>query len=273
MPGSANAFGAFEHNGWQKVGAEYDALFGGLTPQCIAPMLDGVGARPGTSLLDVATGPGYLAAGAAARGAAVTGIDFSSTMVAQARARHPALRFIEGDAESLPFADESFDAVTIAFGLLHFPDPDKALAEAYRVLRPRGRIAFTVWAAADKAVGLGLVAKAVQAHGQLDVGLPEGPPFFRFSAPEECRRTLTALGFAGVKSTEVAQAWRFASAEAWIEGVARSTVRTAALLRAQTGEALARIRAALVEAAEPYRSKDGGIVLPMPAVLTSARKP
>ncbi|MGH8632400.1 MAG: methyltransferase domain-containing protein, partial [Burkholderiales bacterium] len=189
------------------------------------------------------------------------------------RVRHPALRFIEGNAEALPFPDASFDALTIAFGLLHFPDPDKALAEACRVLRPRGRIAFTVWAAADKAVGFGLVAKAVQAHGKLDVGLPEGPPFFRFSAPEECRRTLTALGFTAVKSTEVAQAWHFASAEAWIEGLARSTVRTAALLRAQTDEALAAIRAALVDAAKPYRSKDGGIELPMPAVLTCAEKP
>jgi len=269
----SDSFGAFEHIGWQKVGADYDALFGALTPQCAAPMLDAVGARPGVSLLDVATGPGYLAAAAAARGATVTGIDFSSTMVAQARARHPGLRFVEGNAESLPFPNESFHAVTIAFGLLHFPDPDKALAEACRVLCPGGRLAFAVWAAADKAVGFGLVAAAVQKHGRLDVGLPEGPSFFRFSAPEECRRTLAAIGFSAVKTTEVAQAWRFASAEAWIEGVARSTVRTAALLRAQTDEALAMIRAALVDAARPYRRKDGGIELPMPAVLTCAEKP
>jgi SAM-dependent methyltransferase len=269
---SAQAFGAFEHSGWEKVGPAYDQSFGALTPQCITPMLDAVGARPGLALLDVATGPGYLAAAAAARGAAVTGLDFSSAMVAQARSRHSGLRFVEGNAEALPFPDEHFDALTIGFGLLHFPDPDKALAEAYRVLRRRGKIAFTVWAAADKAVGFGLVAQAVQAHGRLDVGLPEGPPFFRFSAPEECRRTLTALGFTGVTSREIAQVWRFASAEAWIEGIGRSTVRTAALLRAQTDTALAAIRAALVDSAKPYASRDGGIELPMPAVLTSAEK-
>lgn len=271
MQDSVEAFGAFERSGWEKVGGAYDQLFGALTPQCIAPMLDAVGARPGLALLDVATGPGYLAAAAAARGASVTGLDFSSAMVAQARARHPALRFIEGNAEALPFPDEQFDALTIGFGLLHFPDPDRALAEAYRVLRRRGRIAFTVWAAADKAVGFGLVAKAVQTHGKLDVGLPEGPPFFRFSAPEECRRTLNALGFTEVHSREIAQVWRFASAEAWIEGIARSTVRTAALLRAQTDVALAAIRAALVDAAKPYSSR-GGIELPMPAMLTRGEK-
>jgi SAM-dependent methyltransferase len=273
MAASMNAFGAFEHHGWQNVATGYDGLFGELTTQCIAPMLDAVGARPGNSLLDVATGPGYLAAAAAARGAAVTGIDFSSTMVSQARARHPGLSFREGDAEALPFPNGSFDAVTIGFGLLHFPDPDKALAEAHRVLRTGGRIAFTVWAAADKAVGFGLIAQAVQAHGRLDVGLPEGPPFFRFSDPEECRRTLTALGFVQTESIEVPQTWRFPSAHAWIEGVARSTVRTAALLRAQTEGAIAEIRAAMVSATKPYTTTDGGIELPMAAVLTCARKP
>jgi SAM-dependent methyltransferase len=273
MSSAADSFGAFEHAGWQKVATRYDGLFGHLTTQCIEPMLDAVGARRGVALLDVATGPGYLAAAAASRGAAVTGVDFSSTMVELARGRHPEVRFREANAESLPFPDASFEAVTVGFGLLHFPDPDKALAEACRVLRRGGRLAFTVWAAADKAVGLGLVTKAVQAHGSLNVGLPDGPSFFRFSNPVECRRTLSGLGCVDVRSSEVSQTWRFPSAEAWIEGVARSTVRTAALLRAQTEEAIGKVRAALIEAAAPYRTDDGAIALPMPAVLTSARKP
>lgn len=268
-----DAFGAFEHEGWQKVANTYDDVFGELTTQSIRPLLDAADVRAGKSLLDVASGPGHLAAAAHGRGAAVTGIDFSSAMVAEASRRYPHVVFCEGNAGKLPFADGSFDAVTIAFGLLHFPDPDKALAEAQRVLRPAGKIAFTVWAQADRALGFGLVAKAVERFGNPDAGLPEGPPFFRFSDPGECRRTLTRLGFTDVKTSEIAQTWRFASASAWIEGVTRSTVRTAALLRAQSGEAMARIRAALPEAAGPYRTKDGAIELPMPAVLTCARKP
>lgn len=272
MSASRNAFGDFELSGWQKVATSYDGLFGQLTTQCALAVLDAVGARAGVTLLDVATGPGYLAGAAAARGASVTGIDFSSTMVAEARARHPGVQFREANAEALPFPDASFDAVTIGFGLLHFPDPDGALAEAHRVLSVGGRIAFTVWAPADKAVGFGLIAQAVQAHGELNVGLPEGPPFFRFSDPLECRRTLSDLGFVDVQTCEMTQVWRFASADAWIDGVAGTTVRTAALLRAQTDEARTRIRKALLSASGAYRAKDGGIELPMPAMLTSARR-
>ncbi|HWQ37600.1 MAG TPA: methyltransferase domain-containing protein [Burkholderiales bacterium] len=268
-----DAFGAFEHEGWQKVATTYDDVFGELTAQCIQPLLDAADVRAGKSLLDVASGPGHLAGAAQERGAMVTGIDFSSAMVTEASRRYPRVVFCEGLAGRLPFADRSFDAVTIAFGLLHFPDPDKALAEAQRVLRPQGRVAFTVWAQADRAVGFGLVAGAVERLGNPAAGLPEGPPFFRFSDPGECRRTLTGLGFTDVKTTEIAQTWRFTSASAWIEGVARSTVRTAALLRAQSAEAMAAIRAALLEAALPYEAKDGAVELPMPAVLASARKP
>ena len=264
-------FITFEHDGWQRVATRYDDLFGRLTSQCLQPMLDAGGVRPGCALLDVATGPGHLAAAAGARGATATGVDFSSTMVDEARKRYPNVRFLEGNAQALAFPDNSFDAVTIGFGLLHFPEPDRALAEAHRVLRLEGRLVFTVWS--ERAVGFGLVTHAVQEHGRFDVGLPDGPPFFRFSDAAECRRTLARIGFADVKSVEVGQVWRFRSADEWIDGVARSTVRTAALLRAQSPESMQRIRASLTDAASRYRGEDGSIELPMPAVMTSARKP
>jgi SAM-dependent methyltransferase len=66
----------------------------------------------------------------------------------------------------LPFPDESFGAVGISFGMLHFPHPERALAEAFCVLQPGGRIAFTVWATPDKAVGFAMVLKAIEAHGR-----------------------------------------------------------------------------------------------------------
>lgn len=273
MTVTASSFQRFEHDGWQRVADRYDDLFGQLTSQCIRPMLNAVGVREGSLLLDVASGPGHLAAAAASLGVRVTGIDFASSMVREARIRYPQIHFEEGDAQSLAVPDGTFDAVTIAFGLLHFPDPDRALAEAYRVLRRGGRLAFAVWASAEKAVGFGLVTQAVQQHGKLDVGLPDGPPFFRFSDAAECNRALTALGFEEVQSTEAPQVWRFSSADQWIDGVARSTVRTAALLAAQTPQAMAKIRATLAEAAAGYRRSDGSIELPMPAVVTSARKP
>lgn len=265
-------FGTFEHGAWQKVGKAYDDFFGNLTTQSIEPLLDAAGVARGMTMLDIATGPGYVAAAAARRGATVTGLDFSSEMVAQASSRYPDIRFREGNAEALPFADESFDAVVICFGLLHFPDADQALREAFRVLRHGGRLGISVWATADKAVGFGIVLDAVQAHGNLNVGLPPGPLFFRFSDPQECRRTLEAAGFGDVRTTETAQTWRFPSVTAWIEGVERSTVRTAALLRAQTPEAYSKIRAAVELRGEAYLKSDGRVELPMPAILTRAKK-
>src|SRR5688572_16202943 len=107
--GEHGAFHALEHEGWQSVADAYDARFRPLTTQTIDPLLDAVGARPGIELLDVASGPGYVAAAAAARGARVVGIDFSAPMVAMARRRHPSIEFREGDAEALPIADGSVD--------------------------------------------------------------------------------------------------------------------------------------------------------------------
>lgn len=266
-------FGSFEHGAWQKVGKAYDDFFGNLTTQSIEPLLDAAGIARGTKLLDIATGPGYVAAAAARRGAMVTGLDFSSEMVALATSRYPDISFREGNAEALPFADESFDAVVICFGLLHFPDADQALREAFRVLRHGGRLGISVWAAADKAVGFGIVLDAVQAHGNTSVGLPPGPSFFRFSDPQECQRTLEAAGFTDPRTIEISQTWRFPSVTAWIEGVERSTVRTAAILRAQTPQAYSNIRAAVEERGRSYVGAGGRVELPMPAVLTSAKKP
>ena len=266
-------FGEFEHGAWERVGKEYDDYFGNLTVQSIEPLLDAIGVARGMRVLDIATGPGYVAAAAARRGAVVTGLDFSASMVTLARSRYPAISFREGNAEALPFEDASFDAVVICFGLLHFPDADQALREAFRVLRPGGRLGISVWATADKAVGFGIVLDAIRDKGSLDGGLPPGPSFFRFSDAVESRRTLEAAGFIDPRSHEIPQTWRFASVQAWIEGVDRSTVRTAALLRAQTPGAYAAIRAQVEQRGQDYRKADGRIELPMPAILTTARKP
>lgn len=270
---TSGAFAAFEHVGWQKVAGPYAETFAALTAQSIAPLLDAVGVTNGTRLLDIATGPGHLAAAAARRRARATGLDFSSEMVARARAAHPHAEFTVGDAQALPFPDASFDAAVIGFGLLHFPDADQALAEAHRILKPGGRIGFTVWAGPELALGFGLVIGAIRAHGNPDVSLPQGPPLFRFSDAGECRRALSRIGFADIRVTEVAQVWRFPSADAWIGGMERSTVRTAAILRAQTPQALVRIRALLADCARAYQREDGTLELPMPAVLACATRP
>jgi SAM-dependent methyltransferase len=266
-----DAFRAFEHAGWEQIPTRYHESFGDLTVQAIDPLLDAVGVREGMRLLDMASGPGYVAAAAVRRGANVIGIDFSAAMVAEARRRYPAVEFMEGDAEEIPFPDRSFDAVAMNFGLLHLGRPDKAIAEAHRVLHSGGKLAFTVWAKPEEALGFGMVLRAIQRHGISDVPLPSGPPFFRFSDPEECERTLLEAGFVESSVRLVPQVWRLRSPDALFEIMSGSTVRTAGLIHAQTPEAVEAIRTNVRASAERYR-KGGLIELPMPAVLAWAGK-
>lgn len=139
------AFAEFEKTSWARLTEHYDSLAGRITRQAATAGLEAIGVGSGMALLDVACGPGYVAAEAQARGANALGIDFSSDMVDVARRQFPAVRFDVGNAQELEFADNSFDCAICLFGLLHFPRPGLALTEAYRVLRGGGRYAFTVW--------------------------------------------------------------------------------------------------------------------------------
>lgn len=272
MIDSPGAFHDFEQAGWEKAASEYDRRFGELTAQSIAPLLDAVGAAPGVQLLDVACGPGYVAAAASRRGCSVLGIDFSQAMVELASQQNPESEFRFGDAEALDLPADSTDAVVMNFGMLHLAQPERAIAEAFRVLSPGGRYAFTVWDAPERAAAFGIILGSIQKHGNMDVGLPPGPPFFRFSDPEECHRALTASGFINVRTIQVPLVWRVESGDEILTTFRTAAVRTAALLNQQTPVALSRIREEIIARAETFRRGDV-IDLPMPAVMTSALRP
>ncbi len=114
-----------------------------------AQAVEHVGVQRGEEVLDVATGTGNAAMIAAKRGATVTGLDLTPKLleIAAQRAREEAveLELIEGDAEDLPFADDSFDRVTSVFGVMFAPHQEKAAAELRRVCRPGGRIVTCAW--------------------------------------------------------------------------------------------------------------------------------
>ncbi|WP_345376120.1 bifunctional demethylmenaquinone methyltransferase/2-methoxy-6-polyprenyl-1,4-benzoquinol methylase UbiE [Frondihabitans cladoniiphilus] len=99
-----------------------------------------IDAKPGERVLDIAAGTGTSSAAIAKSGAEVVALDFSAGMVEVGRKRQPAIEFIVGDAEKLPFGDDEFDAVTISFGLRNVNKPKTALAEMFRVLKPGGRL-------------------------------------------------------------------------------------------------------------------------------------
>ena len=117
-----------------------------------ALLLERAGITPGQRVLDLCSGPGWLAieaARAVAPDGHVTGLDLSAGMVATARANAAAagvgnVEFHQGDAEELPFGDASFDGSVCSLGLMHVPDPGRALAELARVIVPGGRLVANV---------------------------------------------------------------------------------------------------------------------------------
>lgn len=117
-----------------------DLVSAGQTRSWRRATLRAVDAQPGERVLDLAAGTGTSSEPFAAAGAQVVPCDFSFGMLSVGKARRPDLPFTAGDATRLPFADASFDAVTISFGLRNVVDTVGALREMLRVVRPGGRI-------------------------------------------------------------------------------------------------------------------------------------
>jgi demethylmenaquinone methyltransferase / 2-methoxy-6-polyprenyl-1,4-benzoquinol methylase len=117
-----------------------DVLSMGQTRRWRRIVVEAVGARPGRKVLDLAAGTGTSSEPYADAGVHVVACDFSLGMLRVGKRRRPDIDFVAGDATRLPFADNSFDAVTISFGLRNVNEPDTALAEMLRVTKPGGRL-------------------------------------------------------------------------------------------------------------------------------------
>ena len=254
-----DAFTKFEHEGWERVANKYDSTWATSTRQFIPPLLDAADVGAKMSILDVGCGPGYVSAAAAERGATPIGLDFSAEMIAIAKKMFPQIEFRQGDAQNLPFDDASFDRVVANFSLLHLANPERAMAEAARVLKPGGRFAFTTWAKIEENPFVKLVDDAVQAHANLDVDLPPGPPFYLFENEEEFRKAVARNGFDGSSMTFKIQTieWKVPSAQFIFDAESKAGVRTAGLLARQTPQTLQKIQAALEKSVQRYAKGTG----------------
>jgi ubiquinone/menaquinone biosynthesis C-methylase UbiE len=259
-------FARFEHEGWQRVADKYDSVWSSLTRQFIPCLLTNAKVASGTSVLDVACGPGYVSAAAKQLGAVPTGIDFSENMISIAKTMFPEISFTQGDAHDLPLKDASFDRVLMNFGMLHVSHPEQACAEACRVLKRGGKFGFTVWAGPERNPGAKIVNDAIEAHAHLDVGLPEGPPKYLYGEREECRQVLKRAGFDGTSMSYETRTveWHLPHAGYYFEAERNAGVRTAGILTRQSPETLEAIRIAIEKGIKQY-VRGNEFVLPMTA--------
>ena len=161
--------------------------------------------RPGDRVLDACCGTGALAVEAQRAGGSVTGLDFSERMLERARLKSAAVEWVRGDVLALPFPDESFDAVTVGFGIRNVAELQAGLGELARVLRPGGRLGcleitrprgalrpfFSVWFD-----GLVPLAGKVLPGGSAYTYLPASVR--RFPGPEDLAEAMRRAGFAEI---------------------------------------------------------------------------
>ena len=162
--------------------------------------------QPGDRVLDACCGTGDLALEAERQGGRVVGLDFSERMLERARRKSTTAEWVRGDVLALPFADGSFDVVTVGFGVRNVDDLELGLRELRRVLRSAGRLAvleitqprgalspfFAVWF--DEVVPLlGKVLPGGRAYAYLPASVK------RFPGAQELTELLTECGFADVR--------------------------------------------------------------------------
>jgi SAM-dependent methyltransferase len=245
-------FKAFEVGTWGERARTYDLVTGAVTARVGEVLLDDTRVGAGARVLDVGCGPGTITAAAAARGATAVGVDLAVEMLALARERHPGIEFVEGDAEELPFADGAFDAVVGGFILNHLPAPERAVADAARVLAPGGRLAVAVWDRPERNALLGELTHAVHDAGVAVRGaLPAGPDPYRFADLDAMRELLRAVGLVEVEARPLELMHRAASVDALWDGLLGGSARISTVVASEPEDVRERIRAAFVERVAP----------------------
>lgn len=265
-------FAALEKSGWAapEVAENYARDFAQAAEQCVPAIVAGAKVSPGERVLDLCCGHGIISASLAEAGVLVTGLDFSPAMLRMARARVPEAEFVEGDAMALPFEADAFSGVTIGFGMPHVPEPPKVMAEAHRVLKPGGRLAYSVWHGEDAASALAYVFQAIGAHGDPSIQLPPGPGASDYGIRDIAVPALEVAGFSGIEFTVVPSHWQVDDPAAPYDFFRDGTVRGGSLLREQPEACAEAIRDAVVQKVLSNHGETGPWLVPIPAMIVSA---
>jgi SAM-dependent methyltransferase len=251
----------------------YEELFvPALFRQWGSVVADAAEIGPGQRVLDVACGTGVLACAAAERvGAdgAVVGLDANPDMLAVARRKDTRVDWRDGKAESLGFADESFDAVVSQFGLMFFEDRISALREMMRVLRRGGHLAVAVCDSLDRSPGYAALAELLGRLFGDDVAAAFRAPFV-LGDPDRLLALSAEAGIAGAEVTRHEGTVRFASIRALVSTERACVWTLGGLLDdAQFDRLIAEADHVL----DRFAAADGTVSFAMPALIVTAIRP
>jgi SAM-dependent methyltransferase len=208
---------------------------------------DATGVSSGTRLLDVGCGSGLACAMAAARGAAVSGIDASPAMVELARERLPQADFRVADMASLPYGDDRFDVVTFVNSFFFAADGERTIREAKRVTGPTGKVAVVMWTTPEQ-VELAAYVAALQPL------LPLGPALDPFIGTAKLEGLARRAGLEPQRTFDTDWSWEYPDRDTMLRGLLSPGL--SALAIENVGEET--VKNALIAALEPYRTTPGG---------------
>lgn len=242
-------------------------------------LLERAAPRPGERVLDIACGTGIVARTMARRlgpDARIVGLDLNPAMLEVARtvadADAAAIEWRQGNAESLPFADASFDLALCQQGLQFIPDRRAAAQEMHRVLAPGGRAAVSVWGE----LAWLPVYEALWTSAARHLGVPVAVVASAFSVSEgELRDIFTTAGFESVEIATVSRDVRFPSSQGFVERTLASVAAVVPTLAAMTSGARAELAAAIGAEIDPVLQahlRGERLVFPMCAFVTVARR-
>jgi ubiquinone/menaquinone biosynthesis C-methylase UbiE len=265
---------------WTAVAPAWEARVEEIERQSAAmtdAVLSHVPVAPGDRLLELAAGPGALgplwSALVGAHGAVVVS-DLSPAMVEAAAVRTSGLANVRTAVRDLCAIDEpdgSFDVVVCRMGLPFAGDPQLALGEVKRVLRPGGWFVVLTWGAPEANPWLTCVADAVASAGLLD-DVARSQSAFSLSDGERLRSLVVAAGFDDVRTGEVPLRFRAANADEHFDRVASLAAPLVDALAGAPEDLLDRARRAAAACAAPYTT-DVGVELPGLALIVSGRRP